>query len=60
VSEKRVLRRIFESKWKDVRERWRNLQSEELHNFQALPDIIRVMKSRKRRWVGHVACMGAM
>jgi hypothetical protein len=30
----------------------------ELHNLYLLPDIIRQTKSRRMRWVGHVACMG--
>jgi hypothetical protein len=33
---------------------------EELHNLYASPIIIRVIKSRRIRWIGHVACMGEM
>jgi hypothetical protein len=38
----------------------RKLHNEELHNLYSSPDIIRMIKSRKMRWVGHVACMGAI
>jgi hypothetical protein len=37
---------------------WRRLHNEELHNYYALPNIIRVIKARKMRWVGHEACIG--
>jgi hypothetical protein len=37
---------------------WRRLHNEELHNLYALPNIIRVTKSRRMRWAGHVARMG--
>jgi hypothetical protein len=37
---------------------WRKLHSGELHNLYSFPDIIRQIKSRRMRWVGHVACMG--
>jgi hypothetical protein len=37
---------------------WRKLYNEELHNFYSSPSIIRIMKSRKMRWAGHVARMG--
>jgi hypothetical protein len=36
---------------------WRKLHNEELHNLYSLPSIIRMIKSRKMGWVGHVACM---
>jgi hypothetical protein len=39
---------------------WRRLHNEELHNFHTSPDIIKVIKSRKVKWVEHVACMGEM
>jgi hypothetical protein len=38
---------------------WRKLHIEEFHNLYALPDIIRMSKSRKIRWEGCIACMGA-
>jgi hypothetical protein len=37
---------------------WRKLHNEELHNLYSSPDIIRKVKSRRMRWVGHVARMG--
>jgi hypothetical protein len=39
---------------------WRRLYNEELHNLYALPNTIRVIKSRWMEWVGHVARMGEM
>jgi hypothetical protein len=58
VFENRVLRRIF-GPWKDeVKRDWRTLHNEELHNLYFLPNIIRLIKSRRMRWVVHVARMG--
>jgi hypothetical protein len=37
---------------------WRKLHNDELHNLYSSPNIIRVIKSRRLKWVGHVACMG--
>jgi hypothetical protein len=37
---------------------WRKLINKELHNFYSSPSIIRIIKSRRMRWVGHVARMG--
>jgi hypothetical protein len=37
---------------------WRKLQNEELHNLYSSPSIIRIIKSRRMRWAGHVARMG--
>jgi hypothetical protein len=37
--------------------RWRKLRNEELHNLYSSPSIIRIIKSKKMRWVGHVARM---
>jgi hypothetical protein len=34
---------------------WRRLHNEELHNFLSLPDVTRVVKSRRMRWQGDVA-----
>jgi hypothetical protein len=37
---------------------WRKLHNEELHSLYSSPSIIRMIKSRKMRWAGHVARMG--
>jgi hypothetical protein len=37
---------------------WRKLHNEELHNLYSLPNLIRMIKSRRMRWGGHVALMG--
>jgi hypothetical protein len=37
---------------------WRKLHNEELHNLYSLPSIIRIIKSRRMRWAGHVERMG--
>jgi hypothetical protein len=53
-----VLRRIFGPKRDEVMGDWRKLHNEELHNLYSSPNIIRMIKSRKTRWAGHVARMG--
>jgi hypothetical protein len=58
VFENRVLRRIFGPKRDGVTGGWRKLHNEELHNLYSSPSIIRIIKSRKMRWLGHVAGMG--
>jgi hypothetical protein len=57
VFENRVLRRIFGPKRDEVRGEWRKLHNEELHDLYS-PSIIRIIKTRRMRWVGHVARMG--
>jgi hypothetical protein len=57
VFENRVLRRVFGSKRDEVTREWRKLQNEGLHNFYSFLNIIRQIKSRRMRWVGHVICM---
>jgi hypothetical protein len=57
VFENRVLRRIFGPKRDEVTGDWRMLHSEELYNLYSSPNIIMQLKSRRMRWVGHVACM---
>jgi hypothetical protein len=57
VFEKRVLRRIFGPKRDGEPGWWRKLHKEELHNLYASPSVIRIIKSRRMRWVGHVARM---
>jgi hypothetical protein len=56
--ENRVLRRIFEPKRDEVTGEWRRLHNKELYALYSSPNIIRVMKSRRLRWAGHVARMG--
>jgi hypothetical protein len=60
VFENRDLRRIFGPKRDDVTGDWRKLHNEELHNLYSSPNIIRMIKSRRMRWAGHVARMGEM
>jgi hypothetical protein len=57
VSENRVLRKIFGPK-REEDGSWRKLHNDELHNLYSSPNIVRVIKSRRMRWAGHVACMG--
>jgi hypothetical protein len=58
--ENRVMRRIFGPKRDEVVGGWKRLHNEKLHNLYASPNILRVVKSRRMRWVGHVARMEEM
>jgi hypothetical protein len=58
VFENGVLRRIFGPKRDEVTGEWKKLHSEELHILYCSPNIIRQIKSRRMRLVGHVARMG--
>jgi hypothetical protein len=58
VFENRVLRRIFGPKRDEVTGGWRKLHNEELYNLYSSPSIIRMIRSRRMRWAGHVARMG--
>jgi hypothetical protein len=53
-----VLKKIFGPKRDEVKGGWRKLHNEELHNLYCWPSIIRIIKSRRMRWAGHVARMG--
>jgi hypothetical protein len=57
VPENRVLRRIFGPK-REEDGSWRKLHNDELHSLYSLPNIVRVIKSMKMRWEGHLARMG--
>jgi hypothetical protein len=57
VFENRALRRIFGPERDEVTGGWRKLHNEELHNLYSSPSIIRMIKSRRMRWAGHVARM---
>jgi hypothetical protein len=56
VFENRVLRKIFGPR-KEKDGSWRTLHNDELHDLYSSPDIVRVIKSRRMRWAGHVARM---
>jgi len=58
VFENRVLRRVFGSKRDEVTGEWRKIHNEVLRDFYSLPNIVRVVKSRRMRWAGHVARIG--
>ena len=58
VFENMVLRRIFGPRKDEVTGEWRRLHNEELNDLYCSPNILRVIKSRRMRWAGHVACIG--
>ena len=58
VFENRVLRRIFGSKRNEVAGEWRKLHNNELNDLYSSPNTVRVVKSRRMKWVGHVVRMG--
>jgi hypothetical protein len=58
VFENNVLRRIFGPKRDEVTGEWRKLHNDELHNLYSSPNKIRMTKSRRMRWAGHVARIG--
>jgi hypothetical protein len=53
-----VLRGLFGSKRDEVRVKWQKLHNEKLNDLYSLTNIVRVVKSRRMRWVGHMARMG--
>jgi len=58
VFENMMLRRIFGPRRDEVTGEWRILHNEELNDLYSSPNIVRVKKSRRMRWAGHVARMG--
>jgi hypothetical protein len=58
VFENMVLRRIFGPRRDEVTGEWRRLHSEELNDLYWSPNIVRVIKSKRMRWAGHMARMG--
>jgi len=58
VFQNRVLRKMFGPKRDEVTGEWRKLHDEELNDLCSSPNIVRVIKSRRMRWTGHVARMG--
>ena len=53
-----MLRRVFGPKRDEVTGEWRKLHNEELSDLYFLPNIVRVVKSRRMKWEGHMAPMG--
>ena len=58
IFKNRVMRRIFGPKRDEVTGKWRRLHNKELYALYSSLNIIRVIKSRRLRWTGHVARMG--
>jgi len=56
--ENMVLRRIYRPRRDEVTGKWRRLRNEELKDLYSSPNIVRVIKSRRMRWAGHVARIG--
>jgi hypothetical protein len=57
VFENRALRRIFGPRRDEVTGEWRKLHNDELKDLKSSPNTVRVTKSRRMRWAGHVARM---
>jgi len=58
VFENKVLRKIFGTRRDEVTGEWRRMHNEELNDLYSSPNIVRVIKSRRMIWAGHVAHMG--
>jgi len=58
VFENTVLRRIFGPRRDEVTGEWMRLLNEELNDLYSSPNVVRVIKSRRMRWAGHVARIG--
>jgi len=57
VFENRVLRRIFGPKRDEVTGKWSKLYNDTINDLHASPNIVRVIKSRRMRWTGHIVRM---
>ena len=57
--ENSVLRRIFGPIMDEVTKEWKKLHNKELNDLYSSPNIVRVIKSRRMRWAGHVARRGS-
>jgi hypothetical protein len=57
VPEKRVLKRMFGFKRNEIIRDWRRIDNDELNDVFS-PNIIRLIKSRRSKWAGHIAGMG--
>jgi hypothetical protein len=58
VFENGMLRRIFGTNRDDVTREWKKLHNEKFHYLYYIPTIVRVIKSRRIKWKGHVERMG--
>jgi hypothetical protein len=58
VFEKSLSRKKFRPRRKEITGEWRKIHKEDLNYLYSSPNIIRVIKSRRMRWAGHVARMG--
>ena len=57
VFENRLLAKVFWPETYDVARTWRRLHNEELCDLYCSPSIVRLIKSRRMSWIGHVARM---
>ena len=58
VFENKVFRTVFGPNRDEVIREWKKLHNERLSDLYSLPNIVRVVKSRRMRWAGHVVRMG--